>query len=225
MKVRTKVCGLRTNADIDAAVAGGADYVGLVIFPKSPRNVSLKEASNLANRARGRVGVVALVVDPDDDLLTSINELVSPDVIQLHGSESPERTADVRAKLGRQVWKALPVETALDATRAFDYVDVCERILFDAKAPKGSLMPGGNGHTFDWSLLDALKGRVPFILSGGLTPANVAVAIAATSPWGVDVSSGVENSPGVKSPALIKQFLANVRDANAAMTRMAQTGD
>lgn len=197
---------------MEAALSGGADYVGLVFFAKSPRNVSLKDAARLAELARGKAKIVALVVNADDGALNEIVEQVSPDVLQLHGSESPERVADIKARYGCRVWKALAVETAADVARAFAYVDHAG-ILFDAKPPKDAALPGGNGHAFDWAALDAVRGRFKYMLSGGLTPENVAGAIAATGAWGVDVSSGVENAPGIKDPALIQAFLRAVNGA------------
>jgi phosphoribosylanthranilate isomerase len=209
VKTKTKICGLTTADTMAAALAGGADYVGLVFFAKSPRNVSLQDAAKLAQLARGKAQIVALVVNADDAMLTELIEHVAPDVLQLHGSESPERVADIKIRYGRRVWKALPVETAADAERAFAYVDHAG-ILFDAKPPKDALLPGGNGHAFDWSVLTALNGRLNYMLSGGLNPDNVAQALRATSAWGVDVSSGVERAPGVKDAVLIQRFLRAV---------------
>ena len=206
MKTKVKICGIKAFDALDAAIEGGADYVGLVFFPKSPRNVSLEAAAALAKRAKGKANVVALVVDADDASLDDIIEHVAPNVLQLHGRETPQRAAEINSRYRRRVWKALPVETAADAEQATSYLGIAE-ILFDAKAPKGAVLPGGNGHAFDWSALDAVKGRFKFMLSGGLTPDNVAGAIRATRAWGVDVSSGVETAPGVKDPALIARFL------------------
>jgi phosphoribosylanthranilate isomerase len=209
VKTKTKICGLTTADTMAAALAGGADYVGLVFFAKSPRNVSLQDAAKLAQLARGKAQIVALVVNADDAMLTELIEHVAPDVLQLHGSESPERVADIKIRYGRRVWKALPVETAADAERAFAYVDHAG-ILFDAKPPKDAMLPGGNGHAFDWSVLAGLQGRLNYMLSGGLNPDNVAQALQATGAWGVDVSSGVERAPGVKDAVLIQRFLRAV---------------
>lgn len=206
MKTWTKICGIKTVDALDAALDARADYVGLVFFPKSPRHVTFEEAAALAQRARGKANVAALAVDADDALLDDIINHVSPDVLQLHGRESPQRAAEIKRRYGRRVWKALPVETAADAEQATSYLGIAE-ILFDAKAPKGAVLPGGNGLAFDWSALAGVKGQFTFMLSGGLTPDNVADAIRATQPWGVDVSSGVETAPGVKDPALIARFL------------------
>lgn len=215
---RIKICGLSTAETVDAALDAGADYVGLVFFHKSPRNVPIANASALAARARARASVVALVVDADDAVLAEIVGVVGPDVLQLHGTESPERAAAIRRRFGCEVWKAVPVAVAADAERAFDYLaaEPAIRILFDAKPPKDAVLPGGNGLIFDWHALDGVQGRMPFLLSGGLTPANVASAIGLTRPWLVDVSSGVESAPGVKDPALIRAFIAAARaSANA----------
>ena len=207
MKTWVKICGLKTIDALDAALDAGADYVGLVFFTKSPRNVSLEAAAPLAGLARGRARIVALTVDADDSVLTAIVEHVSPDVFQLHGTETRERVAAIRQRYGREVWKAIAVATPADAARAYDYVDFADRILFDAKPPADATLPGGNGLLFDWRALEGVRGKLDFMLSGGLTAGNVAEAIRATSPWGVDVSSRVESSPGVKDPALIRAFL------------------
>jgi phosphoribosylanthranilate isomerase len=213
MTVVTKICGLKTLGALDAALEGGAAYVGLVFFPKSPRNVSLTEAATLADHARGYAKVVALVVDADDAALDALVAAVNPDVLQLHGSETPERVNAIFRRFGHTVWKAIPVETEADAARALDYSGVADLIVFDAKPPKGAVLPGGNGHSFDWSALDAVKGRVAYMLSGGLNPDTVASAIKLTGAKAVDVSSGVETAPGVKDPELIRRFLRAVNEA------------
>ncbi len=212
--MRVKICGLSTPATMDAALDAGADLVGLVFFPKSPRHVDIAAAAALADRARGRAEIVALVVDADDALLASIMQHVKPDVLQLHGRETPERAKEIRQRFGTRVWKVIGVETAADATRAHDYDEAADLILFDAKAPKGAAHPGGNGVTFNWRLLDGVKG-MPYILSGGLTADNVAAAIAATGAVAVDVSSGVESAPGVKDPARIAAFIHAAKSARS----------
>jgi phosphoribosylanthranilate isomerase len=204
---KAKICGLRTEAALEAALAGGADYVGLVFFPPSPRNITPEAAKPLAARARGRAKIVALLVDPDDALIEAVVAAVNPDLLQLHGDETPERVAEVRRRWGKPVMKAIKVATAEDASAAFAYADAVDLILFDARAPKDSTRPGGHGAAFDWSLLDGVKGRLPFMLSGGLTPDNVAEAIRITGAALVDVSSGVESRPGEKDPELIRRFL------------------
>lgn len=213
MQVKVKICGIRTPEALQAALAARADFVGLNFYPPSPRSLAPESAGALAELARGRTTIVALVVDADDATIERIVSTVEPDMLQLHGSETPERVAAVARRWGRPVIKAIKVEAAGDAERALEYVDVARLILFDAKPPKdlAGALPGGNGLPFDWRLLAAVKDRVPFLLSGGLTPDNVAAAIAATGAGIVDVSSGVETAPGAKSPDLIDRFIAAVR--------------
>jgi phosphoribosylanthranilate isomerase len=219
MTTKVKICGLKTEAALEAALAGGADYVGLVFFPPSPRNVTPAAAKALADKARGRARIVALAVDPDDALIDRIAATVAPDLIQLHGDESPERVAAIRRRCGIPVMKAIRVETAQDARRALDFRDAADLVLFDARAPADSTRPGGNGAPFDWRALLGIKEEVgPFMLSGGLTPDNVADAIRATGAGIVDVSSGVESSPGEKDTELIRRFL---RAAKGAVTSVA----
>jgi phosphoribosylanthranilate isomerase len=207
MPTKVKICGLKTEAALEAALAGGADFVGLVFFPPSPRNVTLAVAKALADRARGRARIVALIVDPDDALIAQVVASAGPDLIQLHGDETPTRVAEVRARWGIPVMKAVPVETAEDAHAARQFSPVADLILFDARAPADSARPGGNGAPFDWRTLLGVTEGMPFVLSGGLTPDNVAEAIRLTGATTVDVSSGVESSPGEKDPELIRRFL------------------
>ena len=214
MTTDVKICGLKTAEAVDAAVAGGADYIGLVFFAPSPRNVDVATARVLADRARGKAKVVALLVDPSDGLVEQVVAQVSPDIIQLHGSETPERVTAIRLATGRPVMKAIKVETADDAAGALSYVGQADLVLFDAKAPKGALLPGGNGVAFDWAVLDGVKDRVTYMLSGGFTPENVAEAIRVTGAGAVDVSSGVERRPGEKDPELIRRFLQAAKRAN-----------
>jgi phosphoribosylanthranilate isomerase len=207
MPTKVKICGLKTEAALEAALAGGADYGGLVFFPPSPRNVTLAVAKALADRARGRARIVALMVDPDDALVAQVAASVAPDLIQLHGYETPTRVAEVRARWGISVMKAVPVETAEDAHAARQFSPAADLILFDARAPADSARPGGNGAPFDWRTLLGVTEGIPFVLSGGLTPDNVAEAIRLTGATIVDVSSGVESRPGEKDPELIRRFL------------------
>ena len=207
MPTKVKICGLKTEAALEAALAGGADYVGLVFFPPSPRNVTLAVAKALAAEARGRARIVALMVDPDDALIAQVVASVAPDLIQLHGHETQARVAEIRARWGISVMKAVPVETAEDAHAARQFSPVADLILFDARAPADSARPGGNGAPFDWRTLLGVTEGMPFVLSGGLTPDNVAEAIRLTGATTVDVSSGVESSPGEKDPELIRRFL------------------
>jgi phosphoribosylanthranilate isomerase len=207
MSTEVKICGLKTEAALEAALSGGADYVGLVFFPPSPRSIEPAAATALAAKARGRAKVVALLVDADDGLIDAVVKAVGPDMLQLHGSEAPDRAVAVRHRWNLPVIKAIKVSTANDARVALDYRAMVDYILFDAQPPEGATRPGGHGTAFDWSLLGGVKEHVPFILSGGLNPDNVADAIRATRATIVDVSSGVESGPGEKDPALIQRFL------------------
>lgn len=205
---KVKICGLRTAETLQAALSAGAEFVGLVFFPPSPRDVSLEVGARLAALARGRAKVVALLVDADDALISDVVTLVRPDFLQLHGDEGPARVAEVKARWGVPVIKAIKVATAADVRGALEFAGVADLILFDAKPPSDASRPGGHGAVFDWSLLDLVKDRLgPFMLSGGLDPANVAQAIAATGAAAVDVSSGVEVRRGEKDPDLIRHFL------------------
>ena len=214
MPAEVKICGLSTPETVDAAVEAGADMIGLVFFPKSPRNVSLEQAAALAARARGRARIVTLVVDAGDAMLKEIVARVDPDLIQAHGSETPERIAAIGRLTGKPVIKAIRVKDDADVAAAADFASVANLILYDAKAPEtlGSGLPGGNGHAFDWALLEG--GRRPaFMLAGGLTPENVAEAIRVTGAPVVDVSSGVESAPGVKDIGLIRKFIEAAKAA------------
>ena len=207
MATKVKICGLKTEAALEAALAGGADYVGLVFFPPSPRNVTPAAAKALAAKARGRAKVVALMVDPDDALIETVMASADPDILQLHGEETPERVREVRRRWGRPVMKAIKVATAEDARAAIGYRGAADLVLFDARAPEDSTRPGGNGAPFDWHALADVDDKVRYVLSGGLTPDNVAEAIRLTGAAVVDVSSGVESRPGEKDPDLIRRFL------------------
>ena len=208
MSAEVKICGLSTPETVDAAIAAGADMIGLVFFPKSPRNVTLEQAAALAARARGRARVVALVVDADDAALQNIAAKVGPDLIQAHWAESPARVAEIARLTGKPVIKAIRVKDEADIGAAADFSAVASLILYDAKAPEtlGNALPGGNGHAFDWGLLEGEK-RPAFMLAGGLTPENVAEAIRVTGAPIVDVSSGVESAPGIKDISLIRKFV------------------
>lgn len=206
MTVKVKICGLKTVEAVEAAVGGGADYVGFVFFPPSPRNLSVNEAIGLADVARGQSRIVALTVDADDALIEGVVGRLKPDALQLHGSEAPDRLRRLKGTFGLPIIKAIKVATAADVAEAQAYAGVADLMLFDAKPPPASAIPGGNGQTFDWSLLD--RAARPFMLSGGLTPENVREAIRATGADAVDVSSGVESRPGVKDLGAIRRFLA-----------------
>lgn len=213
MTTQVKICGVTSNEAVDAALDGGADFIGLVFFPRSPRHVDVPTALKLADRARGQAKIVALFVDPDDRALDNIVDKVQPDFVQLHGDESGPRVREIKRRLHLPVIKAIRVGTAVDAARALRYNDAADLILFDSHPPKGAHLPGGNGQAFDWHALDDVKDKMKFMLSGGLTPDNVAAAVEATNAFAVDVSSGVESAPGVKDPKLIRSFLAAAKGA------------
>jgi phosphoribosylanthranilate isomerase len=208
-----KICGISTPDGLDAAIAARADYCGFVFFPPSPRSLAAGAVRELAARAGGRIGKVGLFVDPDDALLAEAVTAGALDALQLHGSETPERAAQLRARFGLPVWKVISVAAQADIARAGAYRDAADLILFDAKTPKGAALPGGMGLRFDWSLLAAYRGPLSWGLAGGLAPGNVAEAIRATGAPLVDTSSGVESAPGVKDPALIAAFCAAARGA------------
>ena len=208
---QVKICGLKTQTAIEAALAGGADYVGLVFFPPSPRNISLADARELAAMARGRAKIVALLVDADDAWIDAVVAAADPDFLQLHGDEPVARVREVRQRWARGVIKAVKVKTGADVEAAEPYRGVADMLLFDARPPEGADRPGGHGTPFDWNILSSAAH--PFILSGGLTPENVAEAIRATAACAVDVSSGVESSPGVKDPIRIGRFLRAAKGA------------
>lgn len=214
-----KICGLKTADAIDAALAGGASHVGFIFFAKSPRNVAPEEAGRLREAARGRAKAVAVTVDADDAFLDGIVEAMAPDMLQLHGRETPERVAEVKARYGLPVMKALAVSEAADLDRIAPYLGIADRFLFDARPPKDAVLPGGNGVSFDWRLLatphHGLDPTVDYMLSGGLDAANVGDALRLAHPPGLDVSSGVESAPGVKDIGLIADFLKAARTAIA----------
>lgn len=205
--IRVKICGLSTAEDVRAAAEAGARYVGFVFFPKSPRNVTVEQARDLAVEVPLGVAKVALTVNADNDLLDAITGAVPLDMIQLHGSESPERVTEVKARYGLPVMKVVGLSTADDLSRIAEYETVADQILVDAKAPKDADLPGGNGLSFDWRLLEGREWAVPWMLAGGLHAGNVAEAIALTGTRQVDLSSGVESAPGVKDPQKIKEFM------------------
>jgi phosphoribosylanthranilate isomerase len=221
MSLTVKICGLSTEETLDAALAAGADIVGFVFFPRSPRYLTNEKAALLAKRGRGRAETAALSVDFDDATLGAIVDAVNPDWLQLHGKESVERVADVRRRFGKRVIKAIGIAGAADLDVARRYGGVADMLLLDAKPPKDATRPGGNANTFDWTILAGFRSSIPYLLSGGLTPANVGEALRVTGAPGVDVSSGVETAPGVKSPDLIRAFVANARAAVAGQEKVA----
>ncbi|MGB5556822.1 MAG: phosphoribosylanthranilate isomerase [Paracoccaceae bacterium] len=206
--IRVKICGLRTPEHVHAAVAAGAAYVGFVFFEASPRCVTTQQAFELAVDVPPGVAKVALLVNADDEEIDAIIEAVPLDFLQLHGTETAERVAEVRARYGLPVMKAVGVADEGDLTALSEYGRVADQILVDAKPPKGAELPGGNGLAFDWRLIAGRRWPVPWMLAGGLTPGNVAQAIRLTGAQQVDVSSGVETAPGVKSARLIEAFIA-----------------
>lgn len=206
-----KICGLSTTETLDAALAAGADLVGFVHFPRSPRHVTLDEGRRLSAQAKGRAGRVVLLVDPDDALVAAAVAALDPDLIQLHGRETPERVAALRAATGRPVMKAIGIAGSADLAAIPAYAAVADRLLLDAKPPPGARLPGGNGVSFEWDILTGVELPAGTMLSGGLAPDNVAGALARTGLTAVDVSSGVESAPGVKDPERIAAFIAAAR--------------
>ncbi|CAO4178280.1 phosphoribosylanthranilate isomerase [Methylorubrum populi] len=209
--VCVKICGLSNAATLDAALEAGADLVGFVHFPKSPRHLSFEQGRSLAEQAKGRAERVVLLVDPDDALLAAAIDALDPDLIQLHGRETPQRVAAIRRLTGRPIMKAFGVASAEDLHALSAYATVADRLLLDAKAPPGADLPGGNGRTFDWALLRGAALPTGTMLSGGLDVENVAAALDSTGLTAVDVSSGVEIRPGEKDPTKIAAFIAAAR--------------
>jgi phosphoribosylanthranilate isomerase len=210
-----KICGLSTALTLDAALEAGADMVGFVFFSKSPRHIDWGTARALGRQAQGHATIVALSVDADDDTLKRIVDALSPDLMQLHGSETPARVKEIGELFTRPTMKAIGVATRGDLAAAEAYERVAGYLLIDAKPPKGAALPGGNGRPFDWSLTREFRPPIPWLLSGGLDPDTVERAIALSGARGVDVSSGVESAPGVKDPARIRAFVAAARRAFA----------
>jgi phosphoribosylanthranilate isomerase len=219
MALTVKICGLSTPDTLDVALAAGADMVGFVFFPPSPRHISLETARDLGRQVKGRALKVALTVDADDATLANIVETLRPDLLQLHGKESVARLRDIKQALGVPLMKVLAIETTADLAPLAGYAAVADRILFDARAPKGATRPGGLGTAFDWHVLDNLDLKLPFMVSGGLTADNVAEAVRVTRAGGVDVSSGVERSPGVKDPDMIRAFIRAARASQELVVR------
>ena len=211
MSLIVKICGLSTPETLDVALQAGADMVGFVFFPASPRHISLETARDLGRQAKGRAVKVALTVDADDATLANIVETLRPDILQLHGSETVARLRDIKQAFGLPVMKVIAVETSADLAPLPGYTAVADRILFDARAPKDATRPGGLGAVFDWHLLQNLDLKLPFIVSGGLNAGNVAEAVRVTRAGGVDVSSGVERAPGIKDAEMIRDFIRAAR--------------
>jgi phosphoribosylanthranilate isomerase len=213
MTLLVKICGLKSPETLDVALESGADMVGFVFFPRSPRNIGFAAARVLGERVRGRALKVALSVDAGDEQLVEIVETLEPDLLQLHGSETPARVNAVRRRFGLPVMKALPIAERADLLRAHLYEKEADRLIFDARAPREASRPGGLGKSFDWRLLRNLDCAVPFMLSGGLDAGNVAEALRITGAPGVDVSSGIERAPGEKDPDKIRAFITAAREA------------
>jgi phosphoribosylanthranilate isomerase len=215
MSLIVKICGLSTPEALDVALDAGADMVGFVFFPPSPRHLAYDAARPLGQRVRGRAQKVALTVDADDAVFDALVEALQPDILQLHGKETPARVAVLKKRFGLPVMKAIAVETKSDLAAVSPYAGIADRLLFDARAPREATRPGGLGKTFDWHLLENLDPGMPFMLSGGLDAGNVADAWRITRAPGVDVSSGVERAPGEKDPDKIRAFVCAARDAAA----------
>jgi phosphoribosylanthranilate isomerase len=209
--IRVKICGLTAAADVSAAVEAGAAYVGFVFFEKSPRNVTLAQARALALGVPPGVAKVALTVDADDATLDALTDQVPLDFLQLHGHESPARVAEVKSRYGLPVIKAIGIAEAADLPQINAYGGAADQLLIDAKPPKGATRPGGNALAFDWGLIAGRDWPLPWLLAGGLTPDNVALAVARTGARQLDVSSGVEAAPGVKDADLIRAFIDNAQ--------------
>ncbi|MBR9971752.1 phosphoribosylanthranilate isomerase [Magnetospirillum sp. J10] len=206
MSVDVKICGLTDEEAMDAAIEAGADYLGLVFFAKSPRFVTPERAAELTQFIEG-IGLVGLFVDAQDAFLDEVLGHVRLDLLQFHGSETPERLDAIRREFAVPVMKVIAVESAADLAQAEPFFDVADHLLFDAKPPQGAVLPGGNAASFDWTILAGYKAPLPWMLAGGLTPANVAEAIRISGAPAVDVSSGVESAPGIKDAAKIAAFI------------------
>jgi phosphoribosylanthranilate isomerase len=222
MALTIKICGLRSPEPLEVALESGADLAGFVFFPPSPRNLGLEAARLLGAQVKGRAGKVALTVDATDDMLSRIVEALKPDLLQLHGAETPERVAVVRSRFGLPVMKALPISARSDLSPIRLYANAADRLLFDARPPQNATRPGGLGMPFDWTLLQGVDPKIDFMLSGGLDAGNVAQALAITGARAVDVSSGVERAPGEKDPGKIRDFIRAARAAERGMKTLAE---
>jgi phosphoribosylanthranilate isomerase len=219
MPLIVKICGLSTRETLDVALESAADMVGFVFFAPSPRHLGLDVARDLGGAVKQRAAKVALTVDADDATLDGIVDALRPDLLQLHGRETPARVREIKQKFGLPVMKALPVETSADLAALPGYAGVADRILFDARAPKEATRPGGLGAVFDWRVLENLDLALPFMVSGGLHAGNVVEAVRITRAGGVDVSSGVERTPGIKDPEMIRAFIRAARATEELMVR------
>lgn len=216
MSIQVKICGINSVETADAAMRAGADFAGLMFHPQSPRRLDTDLARRLSDRMKGRVRLVAVLVDPDDAALQTVIAAAKPDFIQLHGKESVARVSDIHSATGLPVIKVLAVAEASDLAAASQYESVADMLMFDAKAPAGAVREGGHGTAFDWQLLKGRRFSRPWLLAGGLNAENVARAVSSSGAPGVDVSSGVETAPGVKNPEMIRTFIENARNAQYA---------
>jgi phosphoribosylanthranilate isomerase len=214
MNITAKICGINDSEAMRAAISGGASHVGLVFYPRSPRSVNLDEAMGLASVVPERVHKVGLFVDPENDQIDKTLLVVKLDVLQLHGSETPDRVADLKTRTGKKVMKVIKVSDPQDIAAAESYVQIADALMFDAKPPKGmkDALPGGNAVSFDWRILSGHKWPLPWMLAGGLTSENVAQAVKLSNASIVDTSSGVEDAAGRKNPEKIAKFLRTVSE-------------
>jgi phosphoribosylanthranilate isomerase len=217
MALTVKICGLKIPEALEVALESGADLTGFVFFPPSPRNLGLEAAKMLGAQVKGRAGKVALTVDANDETLRAIVDALKPDLLQLHGHETPERVATVRSRFGVPVMKVLPISERSDLSPIREFANVADRLMFDARPPQDATRPGGLGRTFDWTLLKSIDPKINFMLGGGLDASNVAQALAITNAPGVDVSSGVERAPGEKDLDKIRAFIRAARAAERDM--------
>jgi phosphoribosylanthranilate isomerase len=223
MPLLVKICGLKTPDALEVALTAGADMVGFVFFVPSPRHVTMPGARSLGEQVKGRARKVALSVDASDELLAAMIDALKPDLLQLHGRETPERVIAVRTRFGIPVMKAIPIAAREDLSPIRQYDKFADWLLFDARAPGEATRPGGLGKTFDWTILEKIRLAVPFMLSGGLDAGNVADALRITRAPAVDVSSGVESAPGMKDPDKIRAFVQAARIADAQLGKFAST--
>lgn len=215
LNLEIKICGLSTNESIDTIIAGGTTHMGLIFFEKSPRHVSIAQAKSLSHHAGDRIQKVAVTVNIEDEYLEDIIKSMQPDILQLHGGESVERVKELKARYNLPVMKAFAISEVSDFDKVKPYIGIADKFLFDAKPPKGSDLPGGNGVAFDWEIMDALPKDVSYMLSGGLDASNVCEALKRSGANAVDISSGVESSAGVKDIKLIEDFLVTCHTCNA----------
>lgn len=219
MKFDVKICGLKTPEAVHAALDNGATHIGFIFFAKSPRHIDPQTAADMRMLAQGRAKTVAVTVDASETYLDEIVAVMQPDILQLHGSETPEQVAVIKARYGLPVIKAFAIRDSADLDAIKPYKAIADRFLFDAKPPEGAELPGGNGISFDWEILAALDGDVDYMLSGGLNADNIMEALRKTHASAIDISSGVERAPGEKDVRLIENFFKAIRAAEDTMSR------